>query len=85
MTKETTMISVKILGSGCARCKTLHAKVLEVAVRNDLPVTVSKVEDIKEIMKYGVLATPGLVVNERVKSTGFIPKDEDLLAYLNEG
>ena len=78
------MVSVKILGSGCAKCKTLYAKVQDVILKNDLSATVTKVEDIMEIMKFGVLATPGLVVNEKVKSVGAIPKDEQILAFIKE-
>lgn len=79
------MISIKILGSGCAKCKTLNAKVLELVEKNNLPATVTKVEDLMEIMKYGILSTPGLVINEKVKSVGNIPKDEQILTWINEG
>lgn len=78
------MVSVKILGSGCAKCKTLNAKVLELVAKNNLHATVSKVEDIVEIMKYGILSTPGLVINETVKSMGNIPKEEQILSWINE-
>lgn len=79
------MVSVKILGSGCARCKTLNAKVNDLVAQHNVSATVTKVEDIMEIMKYGILSTPGLVINEKVKSVGTIPKDEQILAWINEG
>ncbi len=79
------MVSVKVLGSGCAKCKTLNLKVQELVAKNNLSATVTKVEDIAEIMKYGILSTPGLVINEKVKSIGNIPKDEQILAWINEG
>ncbi|MDP1676223.1 MAG: thioredoxin family protein [Bacteroidota bacterium] len=79
------MVSIKILGSGCAKCKTLNAKVQELVAKNNLPAMVIKVEDIMEIMKYGILSTPGLVINEKVKSVGNIPKDEQILTWINEG
>ena len=79
------MVSVKILGSGCAKCKMLNAKVQELVIKNNLSATVAKVEDIMEIMKYGILSTPGLVINEKVKSVGIIPKDEQILTWINEG
>lgn len=79
------MISIKILGTGCAKCKTLNSKVLELIAKNNLSATVTKVEDIMEIMKYGILSTPGLVINEKVKSVGNVPKDEQILAWINEG
>ncbi|MFA6468471.1 MAG: thioredoxin family protein [Bacteroidota bacterium] len=79
------MISIKILGTGCAKCKTLHSKVNELVAKNNLPATVTKVEDIVEIMKYGILSTPGLVINEKIKSVGTVPKDEQILNWINEG
>jgi small redox-active disulfide protein 2 len=79
------MVSVKVLGSGCTKCKTLNLKVQELVTKNNLSATVTKVEDIAEIMKYGILSTPGLVINEKVKSVGNIPKDEQILAWINEG
>lgn len=79
------MISIKILGSGCAKCKTLNAKVQELVAKNNLSATVTKVEDIMEILKYGILSTPGLVINEKVKSVGNIPKDKQILMWINEG
>ena len=79
------MLSIKILGSGCAKCKTLNMKVLEIVARRQIPATVTKVEDILEIMKYEILSTPGLVINEKVKSVGRVPTDEQLLAWINEG
>ena len=79
------MVTVKILGSGCSKCKTLNAKVAELVAKYQLPAEVIKVEDIMEIMKYGILSTPGLVINEKVKSVGSVPKDEQILAWINEG
>jgi small redox-active disulfide protein 2 len=79
------MVTIKILGSGCAKCKTLHAHVQDLVDRNNLSATVTKVEDIMEIMKYGILSTPGLVINGRVKSVGSVPKDEQILTWINEG
>ncbi|HEX2867754.1 MAG TPA: thioredoxin family protein [Ignavibacteriales bacterium] len=75
---------VKVLGTGCARCKTLEAKVREVLSKNNIDAAVEKVEDIPEIMKYGILMTPGLVVNEKVVSSGIIPKDEQILQFLKQ-
>ena len=79
------MVTIKILGSGCTKCKTLNAKVLELVAKNNLPATVEKVEDIMEIMKYGILSTPGLVINEKIKSVGNVPKDEQILSWIKEG
>ncbi|MEW5798671.1 MAG: thioredoxin family protein [Bacteroidota bacterium] len=78
------MVSIKILGAGCSKCKTLTAKVQGLVAKNNLNVTIEKVEDVLEIMKYGILSTPGLVINEKVKSAGRIPQDEQILAWINE-
>ncbi|MDP4116043.1 MAG: thioredoxin family protein [Bacteroidota bacterium] len=75
---------VKILGSGCAKCNKLTEKVKEVAEKNNIHIELEKVTDFQEIMKYGIMMTPGLVVNEKVRSYGVIPKDEEILTYLNE-
>lgn len=79
------MVSVKILGSGCSKCKILTANVQGLVAKNNLMVTIEKVEDLMEIMKYGILSTPGLVINGKVKSAGSIPKDEQILAWITEG
>lgn len=76
---------VKILGMGCARCNSLESKVKEVAQKNNISAEFVKVSDIPEIMKYGILMTPGLVVNEKVVCSGIIPKDEQILQWLNQG
>lgn len=76
------MISVKILGSGCKKCQTLEQKVKDVISLNNVDATLEKVTDINDMMSYGIMMTPGLVVNEKVVSTGIIPKDEQILNWL---
>lgn len=78
------MISVKILGPGCSKCKTLESKVKDIVAKHSIDAAVSKVEDINEMMSYGIMMTPGLVVNEKVKSFGIIPKDDQILNWLKE-
>jgi len=78
------MISVKVLGTGCKKCQTLEAKVRDLVAVNNIDATVEKVTDINEMMNYGIMMTPGLVINEKVKSIGIIPKDDQLLNWLNE-
>ena len=79
------MISVKVLGTGCSKCRTLEARVRDVVAKNNLPAEVTKVEDIQEMISYGIMTTPALVINEKVKSYGIIPKEEQILTWLNEG
>lgn len=76
---------VKVLGSGCKKCLTLEAKVKELIEQNSINAVVEKVTDFGEIMNYGIMMTPGLVINEVVKSYGVIPKDEQILTWLKEG
>jgi small redox-active disulfide protein 2 len=74
---------VKVLGSGCAKCNSLEAKVKEVAEQNNLEFIFEKVTDFKKIMEYNVMMTPALVVDGIVKCYGRIPKDDELLHWLN--
>ncbi len=76
------MIIVKVLGSGCKRCQNLESKVREIISANNIDAVVEKVSDIQEMISYGIMMTPGLVVNEKVKSAGIIPKDDQILNWL---
>ena len=60
----------------------LEQKVRDIALKNSIDADFTKVTEIEEIMKYGILMTPGLVVNEEVKSYGVIPKDEQIINWL---
>lgn len=75
---------VKVLGSGCSKCNTLENRVKEVAAKNNITAEFIKVTDIQEIMKYGIMMTPGLVVNEKVRSSGIVPKEDQILQWLKE-
>jgi len=79
------MISIKILGPGCSKCRTLESKVKNLVTAHSIQAEVTKVEDIQEMMSYGIMMTPALVVNEKVKSYGIIPKDEQIITWLKEG
>lgn len=78
------MISIKILGTGCKKCLHLESKVRELVSQNGIDAAVEKVTDINEMMGYGIMMTPGLVINEQVKSFGIIPKDDQILNWLKE-
>lgn len=71
-------MQIKVLGTGCAKCQTLEALVKEVVQELGVDATVEKVTDIKEIVKAGVMMTPGLVVNEQVVSTGRLPSKQEV-------
>ncbi|MBE2219441.1 MAG: TM0996/MTH895 family glutaredoxin-like protein [Ignavibacteria bacterium] len=76
---------VKILGTGCPKCRKLEEKVKAVVELHSIDATVEKVTDLNEMMKYNIMSTPALVINEKLKMYGNIPKDEQILAWLKEG
>lgn len=76
------MVTIKVLGSGCANCKRLEANVRKVVENNGIDAQIEKVTDYAEIMKYPILATPGLVINEKVVSTGRIPGEAEIAGWL---
>lgn len=78
------MVSVKILGTGCKKCQTLEAKVQELVAINNIDAAVEKVTDIQQMVNYGIMMTPGLIINEKVKSFGIIPKDDQIINWLKE-
>ena len=75
-------MTIKILGPGCANCRTLERNTKEALSRLDLDATVEKVEDIAVIMGYGIMSTPGLVVDEEVKVFGRVPTAKEIAALL---
>jgi small redox-active disulfide protein 2 len=77
-------MKVQILGSGCAKCKALEQKVRNMNDTHRLNLEIEKITDLQEMMHYGIMMTPGLVVDGVLKSSGNIPKDEQLLAWLRE-
>lgn len=71
-------MNIKILGTGCPKCKTLEKLTTEVVNENNFEAEISKVEDIVQIINYGVMGTPALVINEKVLNSGRVPsKDEN--------
>lgn len=75
-------MKVQILGTGCSKCKMLEERVRQLIANHQLPVEVEKVTDLQEMVKYGIMMTPGLVIDGVVKSVGSIPKNEQILAWL---
>ena len=75
-------MTVKILGTGCKKCQNLEAKVREVVQQNNIDAEVEKVTDLSAIVSYGIMMTPGLVIDEKVKSYGTIPNDDQILSWL---
>ena len=77
-------MEIKILGPGCAKCKTLEKLTRQVVEQNGLDATVVKVEDIVEIMKFGVMTTPALVVNGKVEIKGRVPSADEIKQVLTK-
>lgn len=76
------MLTVKILGSGCANCKKLEAVAREAATAAQLEADFVKVTDMRQIMAYDLLSTPGLVVNDKLVSSGRIPTVAEVQKWL---
>lgn len=66
-------MDVKVLGTGCANCRNTIALIEQVAKDKGVPVSVSKVEELREIMSYGVMSTPGVVIDGKVVHAGGVP------------
>lgn len=75
-------MEIKVLGTGCAKCKKLEQITENVVNEMGLDATIEKVEDIYKIMQFGVMQTPGLVVDGKVVLTGRLPKAEELKVLL---
>lgn len=75
-------MDIKILGTGCPKCKTLEKLTREVVEKNGVEATIGKVEDIMEIMKYGVMSTPALVIDGKVVIKGRIPSEQEIKSAL---
>jgi small redox-active disulfide protein 2 len=73
---------IKVLGSGCASCKKLEENTKKAVEELGIDATIEKVEDFKKIMAYGVMKTPALVVDEKVKIMGRVPTAEEIKKYL---
>ncbi|MEI7884140.1 MAG: thioredoxin family protein [Clostridia bacterium] len=73
---------IKVLGTGCAKCKKLEANVHAAVKELAIVAKIEKVEDLQQIMAYGVMSTPALVVDEKIKFMGKVPSVEDIKKYL---
>lgn len=76
------MLTIKVLGSGCANCKRVEQIVRKVVAELGIAADVIKVTDYNDIMAYNVLSTPGLVVNEKLVSTGRIPTSAEVTTWV---
>lgn len=75
-------MEIKVLGTGCANCRTTVALIEQVAQSSGKQVALSKIEDIQEIMSYRIMATPGVVIDGKVVHAGGIPSREKIAQWL---
>ncbi len=77
-------MEIKVLGPGCPNCKILEKRVRDVAAKMNLNASISKIEDIMEIMTYNVMKTPALVVNGHVVVKGRLPSEAEIETFLTK-
>lgn len=75
-------MEIKVLGPGCAKCKTTYNVVKKVIKDNNLDLALTKVDDIMEMMSYNILSTPAVVVNGEVKIKGRVPSETEIKELL---
>lgn len=75
-------MEIKILGACCSNCKKLEENARQAVKELDAEVNVSKIEDVKEVMKYGVMRIPALVIDEKVKSYGKVNTVEEIKKFI---
>lgn len=79
---RTAIREIKILGPGCAKCKSTYQTIAKVVNENNLDVQITKIEDIAEIMSYNVMGTPAVVVDGEVKLKGHVPSESEIKQIL---
>jgi len=79
------MKAVKVLGTGCSNCRATVKRVEDIATELGVPITVEKVEAIQDIMAFGILATPGVVIDGKVVHSGGVPSREKIAEWLGTG
>ncbi len=77
-------MEIKVLGTGCPKCHALEKTVKEVLDETGITAEIKKITDIKEIASHGIMLTPGLVINGKVKSAGKVLSKNDVKKYIEE-
>lgn len=75
-------MDIKVLGTGCANCKNTIALIDQIAKDKGVSITLEKVEELRAIMGYGVMSTPGVVINGKVVHAGGVPSREKVEKWL---
>ena len=76
-------MKIKVLGTGCPKCNKLFAEAKKAITESGIDAQLEKVEKIDDIMSYGVMMTPALVIDEEVKCTGKIAKSAEIISWIN--
>ncbi len=77
-------MEIKVLGTGCAKCKALEKATIEAVEKSGVQATVTKVEDIVEIMQSGVMTTPALIIDGEIVVKGKVPSVNEIAALLTK-
>lgn len=75
-------MKIKVLGTGCAKCKKLYAEAEKALASSGVKAELEKVEKIEEIIQYGIMVPPALVIDEEVKASGRIPKSSEIIDWI---
>jgi small redox-active disulfide protein 2 len=75
-------MKIKVLGPGCPKCKKLFAEAQKAIASSGVAADLEKVEKIAEIIQYGLMSTPGLVIDEELKASGRIPRSEEIASWI---
>lgn len=73
---------IKVLGTGCSKCLQLYSSLEQIIKDDNIEAELEKVEDIKEIIKFGVMTTPALVINDKLIVKGRVPTKKEIKSYL---
>ena len=77
-------MEIRILGPGCPRCHEVERRTINVLAELNIAADVQKISDIKKIIEYNIIGTPGLVINGKIKCSGRIPRPEEIKAWILE-
>ncbi len=77
-------MEIKILGTGCPKCRRLEQLTREAVTEAGVDATITKVTDIDSIMSYPITSTPGLVIDEELKSSGRLPRKKEIIDWIQE-
>jgi small redox-active disulfide protein 2 len=75
-------MKIKILGTGCPKCKKLYAEAEKALAASGAKADLEKIEKIEEILQYGLLGLPGLIIDEEVKASGRVPQCNEIVSWI---